>query len=227
MFIEKVDGKKQGAFFDLEKTITAHAAEQEGALDFYRRKEIPLATVIRVGLIYFQYNLGLISNFEDLKRAGAIAFRGRAAARDKAIFEECFEARLKHSIYPDAIRLIRQFQEAGIAVYIISSTYRFIVEPYARHLGIEHYYGTQLEIISGVCTGNIVEEIYHQHNKARLVREIAAREGFDLSRSYAFGDSENDRLMLEAVGHPVAVNPDRKLRALASSKGWSIMSWRV
>jgi HAD superfamily hydrolase (TIGR01490 family) len=227
MFIEKVDGAGQGAFFDLEKTITADAAEQAGALHFYRLGEIPLTALLRVAVIYLQYNLGLISNFEELKRSGAILFRGRAAARDQAIFDQCFEARLRHSIYADAISLIRQFQEADIPVYIISSTYRFIVEPYARHLGIEHYYGTQLEVVDGLYTGNIVAEIYHQHNKARLVREIAEKEGIDLSRSYAFGDSENDRLMLEAVGRPAAVNPDRKLRAVASRRGWPIMSWRL
>jgi HAD superfamily hydrolase (TIGR01490 family) len=227
MYIEKADGIAQGAFFDLEKTITADAAEQAGALHFYRLGEIPLTALLRVAMIYLKYNLGLISNFEDLKRSGAILFRGRAAARDQSILDQCFEARLKHSIYPDAIRLIRQFQEAAIPVYIISSTYRFIVEPYARRLGIEHYYGTQLEIIDGICTGKIVAEIYHQHNKARVVREIAERESIDLSRSYAFGDSENDRLMLEVVGHPAAINPDRKLRAVASSRGWPIMNWRL
>jgi HAD superfamily hydrolase (TIGR01490 family) len=227
MFIEKVDGIVQGAFFDLEKTITADAAEQAGALHFYRLGEIPLTALLRVAAIYLKYNLGLIANFEELKRSGALLFRGRAAARDQVLFAQCFETRLQHSIYPDAMRLIRQFHEANIAVYIISSTYRFIVEPYARRLDIEHYYGTQLEIIDGICTGKIVAEIYHQQNKARVVREIAARDGIDLSRSYAFGDSENDRLMLEAVGHPAAINPDRKLRAVANSRGWPIMNWRV
>jgi HAD superfamily hydrolase (TIGR01490 family) len=225
--IDKTDGTKQGAFFDLEKTITKDAAEQAGALQFYRRGEIPLWSLLRIAFIYVQYDLGLLGSFEDLKRSGAVLFRGRAAARDQAIFAQCFAAHLQHAIYPDAIRLIRQFQEANIPVYIISSTYRFIVEPYARHLGIEHYYGTQLEVVDGICTGNIVAEIYHQDNKARLVREIAKTQGIDLTRSYAFGDSVNDQLMLEAVGNPAAVNPDRKLRAAASTRGWPIMSWRL
>jgi len=57
------------------------------------------------------------------------------------------------------------------------------------------------------------------------VREIAVREGLDLSRCTAFGDSVNDRYMLEAVGHPRAVNPDRTLGRLARERGWTVLRW--
>ena len=62
--------------------------------------------------------------------------------------------------------------------------------------------------------------------KAAAMREVAAREGLDLAGSYAYSDSITDLPMLEAVGHPVAVNPDRELRREADRRGWQIRDFR-
>src|ERR1043165_5379603 len=153
--IEVRPGARQAAFFDLEKTLTAHAAEQECALLMARRGDFPFSSLLRVFGIYLKYNFGLIEDFDRMKRFGAKVFVGRRPDRDLQTIEELFQERLHQGIYPQARRLVRGFTERDIPVYIVSSTYRFIVAPYARHLGVREYFGCDLEAVGGVCTGNI------------------------------------------------------------------------
>lgn len=220
-------GVRQAAFFDLEKTLTPHATEQESALILARRGALPWASLARVLYIYLQYDLGLISNFDEMKRFGAHIFRGRRHDEDRALMRTIFSEKLHRYIYPQAIELLGHFSQLGFQLYIVSATYRFMVEPYARALGISRFYGVDLELADGVCTGNITGTIYHQQHKAQVCLDAAASEGISLADSYAFGDSLNDLPMLEAVGHPVPVNPGKKLAAAAKQRGWSPVRWRM
>lgn len=220
-------GIKQAAFFDLEKTLTPHASEQECALAMARQGHFPITGLARVLLVYLKYNLGLISNFEEMKRFGARVFAGRDAAGDIAHARALFASRLGRFIYPEALAWVRGFQQRGFSVYIVSSTYRFIVEPYAAHLGVDRFFGPELEVVDGRCTGNITGTIYHQQHKAAVLEEAAQLDGVSLEHSYAFGDSVNDQQMLEKVGHPVVVNPGRKLRAVAEGRGWPVVRWSM
>jgi HAD superfamily hydrolase (TIGR01490 family) len=219
-------GVRQAAFFDLEKTLTPHATEQECALIFAKRGALPWSSLARVLYIYVKYDLGLISNFDEMKRFGAKIFIGRKHENDRQLMKTLFAERLHRFIYPQAHELMRRFKELGFEVYIVSSTYRFMVEPYAEALGVKRVYGVDLELKDGVCTGNITGTIYHQQFKAQVLHEAAA-EGISLADSYAFGDSLNDLPMLEAVGHPVPVNPGSKLLAAAAKRGWEPIRWRM
>lgn len=220
-------GVKQAAFFDLEKTLTPHACEQVCALAMARRGAFPIAQLVRVLLVYLKYDLGLISNFDEMKRFGARVFRGRDHAADAALVRSLFAERLHRFIYPQARALVRELHERGFAVSIVSSTYRFIVAPYAADLGISRIFGADLELADGLCTGAIVGPIYHQQHKAAVLDAAARDDGISLADSYAFGDSLNDEPMLARVGHPVAVNPARGLRRVAVERGWRIVRWSM
>src|SRR3954468_7828323 len=91
-------GARQAAFFDLEKTLTPHAVEQELAVAFASSGAMPWASLARVLYVYAQYNLGLISDFEEMKRFGAEVFTGREHAPDANLVRALFDARLKHFI---------------------------------------------------------------------------------------------------------------------------------
>jgi HAD superfamily hydrolase (TIGR01490 family) len=220
-------GVTKAAFFDLEKTIACNAVEQVIAKTMYQRGEVPLSTVLRAAYIYLKYDLGLIKDFDALKRYGCKNFIGRRASRDVQLVEDLFAEQLVHDIYPDAARHIRDFQREGAAVYIVSSTYDFIIAPFAKHLAVDGFFGVAREVKDDVCTGHITGTIPHQEHKASIVRAVAAERGLDLSACWAFGDSVNDRHMLEAVGHAVAVNPDRKLRQIAGKNGWTVAAWAI
>jgi phosphoserine phosphatase len=83
--------------------------------------------------------------------------------------------------------------------------------------------GMRSEVRDGVYTGRPDGPMTYREGKAEAIRALAAREGIDLSASYAYSDSESDLPMLRAVGHPVAVNPDAALERAARAEGWRIM----
>jgi HAD superfamily hydrolase (TIGR01490 family) len=224
--IVRREGVKQAAFFDLEKTLTPHATEQELALLFARAGALSWFGLARVLGVYARYNLGLLKNFDELKRHGAKLFGGRPSEPDRARVRELFDKRLGAFIYPSALKAVRRCQELDFEVAIVSSTYRFMVVPYAQKLGIADVHGVDLEVVDGRWTGNITGTIFHQEHKAGVVRAAEAR-GISLQDSYAFGDSMNDVPMLAAVGHPVAVNPGKKLEALCRERGWASVRWSM
>jgi HAD superfamily hydrolase (TIGR01490 family) len=216
---------KSAAFFDLERTITKHAVEREIYMMLYRMGKIPLSGAIKTLWGYTKYGLGILHDLEAMRHEAAMAHCGYDAAESRAVVKRFFDAHLKRFIYREAIGTIDEFRRTGTDVYIVSTTISIYIEPYAEYLGIMDYYGVRLEERDGRFTGLISGIISHQENKAVILSDIAAREGIDLSMCYAFGDSINDRYMLEAVGNPRAVNPDGKLRALARAKGWPVLRW--
>lgn len=86
-------------------------------------------------------------------------------------------------------------------------------------------YATRLEAREGRWTGRVAGEAMFGAAKARAIREIAASRRFELEKCFAYGDSANDRWMLEAVGKPVAVNPSNDLARIAARNGWPILRW--
>jgi phosphoserine phosphatase len=124
--------------------------------------------------------------------------------------------------YAEARVLIDEHRAAGRSVYIVSAAPAEIVEPLARHLGVDGAIASQAEVDdSGRYTGHM-ERYAYGPAKAELMRQVADRDGIDLLASWAYSDSVTDLPMLEAVGHPVAVNPDRALRRIARVRGWDV-----
>ncbi len=83
--------------------------------------------------------------------------------------------------------------------------------------------GSRSEIVDGSYTGRPGGPFTYREGKAEAVRQLAEREGIDLSRSWAYSDSESDLPLLRAVGHPVAVNPDGTLARVAREEDWEIL----
>jgi phosphoserine phosphatase len=99
-----------------------------------------------------------------------------------------------------------------------------MVEPIAQRLGADLAIGTQVEIVDGKYTGEIIFYAYGE-GKAEAVHSLAIDHGFDLAECFAYSDSHTDLPMLEAVGNPRAVNPDSELRAIATERGWEILDF--
>jgi phosphoserine phosphatase len=110
----------------------------------------------------------------------------------------------------------------GRRIYIVSSSPEEVVRPLARHFGVSGVIATRAEVgPDGRYTGELEFYAYGQQ-KADAVRAIAERTGLDLQGSYAYSDSITDLPLLQAVGNPVAVNPDKELRRAAEEHGWQI-----
>ncbi len=126
-------------------------------------------------------------------------------------------------VYPQMLRVAWEHQDAGRPVYICTAAAHELAETLAQVLGFDGGIGARSEIRDGVYTGRPHGPFTYREGKAEAIRELAAREGLDLTASFAYSDSESDLPMLRAVGHPVAVNPDATLARVAREEGWDVL----
>ncbi len=131
--------------------------------------------------------------------------------------------KLMERVRPEARQLVDMHRHAGRATYIVSASPVELVSPLAAAMGMSGGIGTVSEIVDGVYTGRLAGPFCYAEGKVDAINELARWEGLDLAQCYAYSDSASDLPMMEAVGHPVAVNPDGKLERVAHRRGWPIV----
>ena len=125
-------------------------------------------------------------------------------------------------VFAEAADLIEEHRAAGREIVIVSSSGAEMVEPIGELLGVDRVVATRMVTVDGRYTGEIDFYAYGE-NKAEAMRQLAEESGYDLADCYAYSDSITDLPMLEAVGHPHAVTPDKELRRIAAERGWPIL----
>jgi len=127
-------------------------------------------------------------------------------------------------VYPQMLEVAHRHQDAGRRAYIVTAASQELAAILARVMALDGAIGSDMsEIVDGVYTGRPTGLFVYRSGKAAALEELAAREGIDLAASYAYSDSESDLPMLQAVGHPVAVNPDAPLARMARERGWEVL----
>jgi HAD superfamily hydrolase (TIGR01490 family) len=139
----------------------------------------------------------------------------------RQIVAETLDTIVDPMVYEEALDLIAHHRMLGHQIIIISSSGTDVVEPIGQRLGADLAIGTQVGVEDGKYTGEILFYAYGP-GKAEAMRILASERGYDLTECYAYSDSFTDVPMLEAVGNPVAVNPDTELRKLALASNWPI-----
>jgi HAD superfamily hydrolase (TIGR01490 family) len=148
--------------------------------------------------------------------------RGWDQALVSGIVRDALHEVIEPLVYAEALDLIHEHQAAGRRVFLISASPEEIVAPLAQYLGVDEAIASRAELDEeGRYTGEVAFWSYGPF-KAEAMIEVAERLRIDLSASYAYSDSGTDLPMLEAVGHPVAVNPDRELARIAREREWEI-----
>ena len=161
-------------------------------------------------------------------KAKALAFvEGRTVAELTELSEEVVDTSMLDRVWPGTRALVQMHLDAGQQVWLVTATPVMLARVIATRLGLSGALGTVAEEVDGVYTGRLVGDILHGPGKAHAIATLAEAEGFDLSRCYAYSDSFNDMPMLTMVGHPVAINPDSKLRKYASENGWDVKDFRT
>ncbi len=150
-------------------------------------------------------------------------FRGVSRSRLRLMGEEYCERILVKHLYPRAVEMIEANRAAGIEPVLVTGSPDFVVEPLARHLGIADFAANRFIYRAGRATGRLAEPIMASDEKADWCAEYAGQRGIDLRDCWGYADSHYDLAFLAALGHPVCVNPDRKLRTAASSRHWPII----
>jgi HAD superfamily hydrolase (TIGR01490 family) len=151
-------------------------------------------------------------------------YQGISHDRLVVLAEELLEDVLKPAIHPGTPRLLDQARRAGCRIVLVTGALDFTVEGLARHLGADDLLANRMHFVDGVATGRVVPPLIEGAHKAQAIRDYCLRHGLALDRSHAYSDSFSDYPMLAVVGHPAAVNPDLRLRNVARSYEWPILS---
>lgn len=219
--VRRRQAPRVGAFFDMDKTIIAENSGSMYMKHRYERGEIDAWEMVKGLGAYLQYKVGVLDILSWTKSMMQ-DFRGRSEAEVVEEAHALFYEAILPSIYPEAVDCIRQHQAAGHEVCIVSGATRFVVEPLARHLGIEHMVYTRLEVEDGRFTGRVVEPICFEEGKIYWLQQFIAEQRIDLALSWFYTDSVTDRPLLDLVGHPVVVNPDPLLYRHAIRRHWPV-----
>jgi HAD superfamily hydrolase (TIGR01490 family) len=210
------------AFFDLDRTLLRRSSALALAPTFRARGLISRRQMARAAAWQLMFMLRGASA-DTVKRAaegGLLVLRGYSPKEMQALVVDSMERVLKPLVYAESLDLVELHRSRGEPVYIVSATLQEIVQVIADDLGFDGALGTIVEVEDGKYTGRAIRPL-HAENKARCIREL----GYDLDASTAYSDSHTDLPFLEAVGHPVVVNPDRKLRRIAAERGWPVLEF--
>ena len=214
------------AFFDLDRTLIKRSSVLALAGTFRRRGLISRLDLVKSAFwqVLFVLRGASAERVRSAAEDGMKILNGFSVAEMQHLVGDSMETVLRPLVYEEPLRLVERHRARGERVYIVSATLQEIVQHIADDLGFDGAIGSTCEIVDGVYTGRTLRAA-HGAGKADALRALAADEGFDLAESTAYSDSYSDVPFLEAVGHPVAANPDRKLRRIAVERGWPVVDF--
>lgn len=216
----------RAAFFDLDKTIIAGSSALAFSRPFRRQGLISRRAALRSA--YTQ--LLLVASGADAATMDVLRQRisalctGWEVAKVRDIVAETLHEIVVPLVYAEAAELLAEHRAAGDEVVVLSASGAEVVEPIAALVGADHAICTRMAVRDGRYTGEIEYYCYGEQ-KAEAARQIAAARGYLLADCRAYSDSVTDLPLLEAVGHPTAVNPDRALRREALARGWPVLTF--
>lgn len=212
------------AFFDLDKTVIARSSTLAFSRSFYRAGLMNRRNLVRGAFTQLSYVVGS-ANSDQVERMRAYLTRlvaGWDVALVSSLVADTLHELIDPLVYAEAATLIAEHSRAGRDVVVVSASGTEVVGPIGELLGVDEVVATQMVVEDGRYTGEIATYVYGQA-KADAVLALALARGYDLAASFAYSDSVTDLPMLEAVGHPHVVNPDRSLRREAESRGWPVL----
>jgi HAD superfamily hydrolase (TIGR01490 family) len=218
----------EAAFFDLDKTIISRSSSLALTRPLYRAGMVSRGQLLRGAYAQLVYLLvgADEQKMERLKEGMLQLTKGWDRAQVERLVQDTILDVIDPYVYQEALDLIALHRSEGRKIYVVSSSPEEVVRPLARHFGTAGVIATRAQVgADGRYTGEL--EFYaYGAQKADANRRVADRVGLDLAGSYAYSDSITDVPMLEAVGHPVAVNADKELRRVAEERGWETRDFR-
>jgi HAD superfamily hydrolase (TIGR01490 family) len=217
---------RTAAFFDLDKTVIAKSSTLAFSKPFFDQGLINRRAVLKSTYAQFLFLMsGADHDQMDRMRSYLTNMcAGWDVEQIKSIVGETLHEIVDPLVFAEAAELIADHKLCGRDVVVVSASGEEIVAPIARALGATHAMATRMVVEDGRYTGEIAFYCYGE-GKVEAIRALAAREGYALEHCYAYSDSVTDVPMLEAVGHPTVVNPDRALRKEAVGRGWPVLTF--
>ncbi len=214
------------ALFDIDGTLIARNSAPLYMRHLRRTGQARRRDMARTLYFLVRYKLGLL----DVDRALAASLDWVRGKQEAVLAADCLEwyARVvRPYVYPAMAATVEAHRQAGHVPAILTSATRYLAEPLAADLGIEHVLVTQLVVRDGCFTGEAVRPVCYGRGKIHWAQRFAEAQGIDLGRSYFYTDSVTDIPVLERVGNPRVVNPDPRLRRAAQRRGWPVTQLRL
>ena len=212
------------AFFDLDRTLISRSSSLSLAPAFHRRgllRRRDRAKALIAQLVFMRYGAGT-SRVGQTAESAMVFLKGLPVEEMRAIVAEAVDSAFRPHVYRGALELVARHRERGERSFIVSAALQEIVDALVAELGFDGGLGSTAEVEDGVYTGR-VERRLDGKAKAEALVPLAVEQGIELGESTAYSDSGSDVPFLEAVGNPVAVNPDRKLRRIAAERSWRVL----
>ena len=213
------------AFFDLDKTLISR-----NSATLWIRFELAAGRVSRWQALHaltyvVRYSLGSVDMEDAIRRSVAsIAGQPEAELRERAL--RFYDALVRPLYRPGAAAAIAAHRAAGDHLVLLTSSSNYVSELVCRDLGLDDYLCNRFEVDANGCyTGRPIEPLCFGSGKVELAARHAERSQLSLADAVFYTDSISDLPMLEAVGRPVAVHPDPRLRRAAKQRGWEIVEW--
>ena len=212
------------AFFDLDRTLMAGSSAYHFGRAMYKAGNMSRRQIARDALDQIRFrlqgatdaavNVLLVRVLEGIKGHRVV---------DLARMTPDVLAGILPRVYPQMLAVVRSHQDAGRPCYIATAASEPAADILARALAMDGAFGTRWEMSDGVYTGRLDGPFAYGEGKAQALRRFAAERDIDLAQSWAYTDAASDLPMLEAVGHPVAVNPDAGLAEIARRESWEVL----
>ena len=218
---------KAAAFFDLDKTVIAKSSTLAFSRPFYKAGLLNKRTLLKAGVAQIVYRMVGADHeqLEKMRNQLMNLTKGWDATQIRQLVRETVDEVVSPLVYAEALAIMDEHRREGRKVVIISASPDEVVKPLARYLGVDHVIATRSKVDSEGRYAGELEFYAYGPGKADAINELARLWNLDLSECYAYSDSETDMPMMEAVGNPVAVNPDKELREAAEENGWPIMEF--
>jgi HAD superfamily hydrolase (TIGR01490 family) len=210
--------------FDVDHTMVRKSssyyflleAMREGVLSFRQFRQLPGEWIrYQLGLVHYDFIEQAVKHFAGIERSTI-----------DRLAKACFDRNLKYQLYVEGIQLVNEVQKRGDEVYFATSSFQNLVKPLEQFLGTGTSIASSLEFVDEKTTGNIDgKALFGPHKREAVIQWLATR-SFSSQNVWFYSDSYTDIPLLEFVGHPVAVNPDRILRKHARKHGWTILSFQ-
>ena len=216
----------RAAFYDFDGTLVSSNVVTRYAF-FAKNHPSRAQSALRYGKLLATVPFWIALDLYSRRLFNEVFYRQYRGMRKEwlaAKAEELFEKEVRPKIYPGAQELLDSDRQQGFRLVLLSGGLDFALVPAVRHFGFDDLICNRLVYEDGVASGEVVSPLLAEQEKVAAVHRFCREYNVDTARSKAYSDSFSDLPMLEAVGLPSAVNPDRRLRRAANDRGWPVLN---
>lgn len=215
----------QLAFYDFDGTLSSGNVARRYAY-FARHQPSKVRSILKLSKLVLSAPWWLLLDLRSRRLFNEIFFREYRGMKERQFREQSrqlFEDEILPTLYPGALELVEKDRREGYLPVLITGEVNVALEHVIRYFNFHAVISNTLVFEDGVATGEVAAPLIAEAEKVRAMERLAARYGAEMKQSKAYSDSFSDVPMLEAVGLPTAVNPDRRLQRVAARRGWNVL----